>query len=177
MTARRQLRAYLGIEDFKLSHFSLTEPIRVRVIWKNFGGTPAKRFETHGLVWIAPLPLDDETNFEQGGPDEDPVIGRHSRQTIYPGEHRNPRTTEYTSHATQVPMPKELMDEVVAGRFAIYVAGKALYRDVFGKKRETPFCQYIMKEDAATLINAELNNLPLDMEVRFTPAHILNDFT
>lgn len=174
-TAERDMRAYLGMENIRLVAFSLIKPIRIQANWKNYGKTPARRFETSGSVWIAPLPLDDDADFVDG-PEEDP-IGRHGRMSIYSGDQQVPSTSEYTSVTDQIPMSKELRDEVIAGRFAIYLVGRSFYRDIFGKNRETSFCRYILPEDAATLINAELNNLPLDIEVRFAGAHIHNEFT
>ncbi|MFI5021145.1 MAG: hypothetical protein ACHQRJ_05770 [Alphaproteobacteria bacterium] len=170
--AVRQLRAYIYPEILGLKKFSFTTPIEVGVKWKNCGQTPAKRFEAHGVVWIAEFPMPDEMRFEKTGR-EPADIGRHSKPTIYPGEES---LADYAS--LQIPLTTEILDSIIAKKLAIYLAGEAFYRDVFGRRRKTQFCRYIAPEDAIQLIEAERKNTALEnFEVKFVVAHMLNDFT
>jgi hypothetical protein len=170
--AVRELRAYVYPEVTGLKRFSLTEPIVVTVSWRNRGRTPAREFETHGLVWIGELPLDDRAKFEERGASE-PSIGRHSKSALFPDTDRR---IDYDS-VFRGPLTDSILKCITEKKMAIYVLGRAFYRDIFRLRRRTEICAFIDPDDAAKLIEAERKNLPLDIEVRFNAAHVLNDFT
>lgn len=172
-TTRAELRAYVFPRIAKLEKFSLTEPIVVTAAWKNAGHTPARLFETHGGIFVGSLPLEDDAHFEDKAPNEPELTGRHSKSALFPG----------VEVAIDYESPKALSDlgvqeAIVKGRVAIYVVGRAFYRDIFDIDRSSLFCAFIDPDDAARLIDATRKNLPLkDFVVRFSNAHVLNDFT
>lgn len=168
--AIRQLRAYVYPEVKGLKTFNLKGEVTVVMEWKNCGQTPAKSFENHGCVFLALLPLPDKIGF--GGAPAEPETGKHSFSTIYPGlVFRS--DYEFIDGALE----DEVIEAIKSDRLAFYVSGQAYYRDIFGFKRRTEFCQYVEPRDTRVLIDAEQRNLPLDFEVRFVPAHVLNNFT
>ncbi len=139
---------------------------------RNAGQTPAKVFVCNGVVFLAELPLSDNSKMQV--PTEDPIIGRHSRATLYPGE---PNNVDFVSIDMLTP---EIILELKTPRprAALYLSGAATYKDIFGFRRRTEFCQFIHPDDLVTLIEIE-EGLPhqLPFIVKFSAAHILNDFT
>ncbi len=125
---------------------------------------------THSVAFVAVFPLPDETKFP--APKEDP-ISRYSRSTLFPGASTSIDAVGVEAlNAEEIAALKEKIPKA-----AIYVAGEAHYRDIFGRKRISEYCSYIIPEDTKKLIAAEEQNLALDAEVRFSQAHILNHAT
>ena len=71
-TAERQLRAYLGMSEGVIENFAVNTRPRVRLVVKNFGQTPAKRFRYWAEMQFAPT---GTTNFAMPG-DIHPVSPR-----------------------------------------------------------------------------------------------------
>jgi len=172
-TTRAELRAYVFPQVAKLEKFSLTEPIAVTVVWKNAGHTPAKVFQTHGGVFVGSFPLKNDAHFEDESPTEPQPTGRHSKSALFPGGE-----VSIVYSAEKVLSHPDVQKEVVEKRAAIYVVGRAFYQDVFGDDHTSVICNFIDPDDAVELIEAERKNLALsNFKVRFTTAHVMNDFT
>jgi hypothetical protein len=166
-TTRAQLRAYISPTVGRVKKFSLTEPIEIQVEIRNTGYTPARRCHTHAVVFVAVLPLPDDTKF----PDPNEGTEKYSKGTIFPG---NVRSVDGPSVDILVP---DLVGHLKAADpvTAIYIAGESHYEDVFGYPHFSQFCLFINPDDTKKLIDAEERNAPIEIEVRFSQAHILND--
>jgi len=168
--AVQQLRAYVypSIKDVK--KFSLTEPIEITVELKNAGVTPARNCECFGVVFFQALPLPDDATWE--APPVEPDILRHSKRAIYP----QGRYTVDCDAPDLLTAP--IIGELRAGRAAIYVAGEAHYRDIFGFKRRSEFCSYIDPPHAILLIDDKKGkSVKIPSKINFVSAHIMNRFT
>jgi len=170
--AVRQLRAYVYPGAAIVRRFNFTKSVVIALDIRNAGQTPARDFECHGSVFITVLPLADDVGMPP--PIENPLTGRHSKAAVYPNI---PTNIEFDG-------PDFLTPEIIAELLkpspekAIYFAGQAHYRDIFGIKRTSQFCRYIDSEDVVALITlvqkGEEAKIP---EVRFVTTHVLNDFT
>lgn len=170
--AVRQLRAYVYPNVF-LSEFSLTEPIEFCVVMKNCGATPARDFECHGTAFIGALPLADTRKIPDPHPERSDQ--RHSKAALFPGLEQ---TVSFACvDALIAPIQEELIRK--NPKAAIYVAGEARYRDIFGFKRTTNFCVHIASDDAAKLVQMcrRKMEIPDGKEIGFVYSHILNKFT
>lgn len=170
--SRAQTRPYVMPNITGVRKFSLIEPIEVRVDIKNIGPTPALDVETHAEAFVAILPLPDTATFPPS-PKEDHT-GRHSRITLYPGQHQN-----IDAESVDILNPETIAAlKAREPKIAIYISGEVHYRDVFGGRHTSQFCSYIHAGDAKSLIAIEEGNLSAtDFEVRFSQAHILNRAT
>lgn len=118
-----QLRAYVSVHSSAIEGFG-TNAIRIQVVIRNTGQTPAHDLITWMGVHLGQFPLTEELN--------PPPAGLHtSRGTLSPG------VEQFLFDQ------RELTDqdnaEIIAGRTAIYVYGEIRYKDVFKKKRITRF--------------------------------------
>jgi len=152
--------------------FNFTESVIIALDVRNAGQTPARDFECHGSVFVAVLPLPDDA--EMPPPKEEPHTGRHSKASLHPNVSNN---IEFDGLDILTPA---IVEELLKPKpkAAIYFAGEAHYRDVFGEKRTSQFCRYIDCEDVRHLIALVQGGKQVTIpEVRFVTTHILNDFT
>ena len=168
---RTQLRSYVSPRIKRVKKFSLTEPIVIEIGLKNVGQTPAKKFEAHAVVFFGALPLADNAKFPRP---RKGTLARHGKGTLYPGSDQSiDGEAEFSLSSEIIARLKEKKPKI-----AIYVAGKAHYRDIFGTKHVTQFCSYIDSSDAVLLIEAEEKNSELvDVEIRFSQSHACNKST
>jgi len=169
--AVRQLRAYVTPRVVRLEKFSLTEPIKIVLSFKNMGQTPAKDFEGSGAVFFGQLPLDQTEPIETP---QEPSGGVHSRLAIYP-QAEQIITMDSEGQGIPSPIPAELIAEFkkTPPKVAIYVSGYARYRDVFGFRREAQLCYFVAPEDAVKLLDTDGDYSGI---VNFVAAHFYNGF-
>jgi hypothetical protein len=123
-TAKRQLRAYINIEGAIMMDWTSPDPM-VRVVFKNFGDTPAYdvtyKFEVKGdmIPLGAELTLSSSAISAAAG-----VIGPSGPLTI----------TQALAPITQI------REFIAKGNRGIYAFGKIDYTDAFKASRWTKFC-------------------------------------
>jgi hypothetical protein len=164
------LRAYVYPRVKGIKKFSLTEPIEITVAVKNAGQTPARECQISGVVFVAALPLDDNSKMPE--PAEPPGILRHGKSGIYPQE-------ELTIDCELIDsLNSAIVDGLRMGKAAIYVAGEARYKDMFNRKRRSEFCWYIDPDHVRLLIDdAQERNVIVPTIINFTLAHVWNRAT
>jgi hypothetical protein len=121
-SAQRQLRAYVGISKCSLK----LEPANIpegQVCVQNFGQTPAHKVRQWINIRIAPYPLTFTL------PELEDLQG--SLFTVWPGGYT-------TSVATQQPtVPPHVLPHLGSDQYTVYVCGKIIYEDIFGKEQYT----------------------------------------
>jgi hypothetical protein len=171
--AIRQLRAYMYAEITGIKSFHLPRDVAILIDWRNSGQTPARHFETHGSVFVAQLPLPDNIDFEAGGPTEPEDIGRHGKPAVYPG---TVSKSDWPLTPGEEIGPVDIA-QLRSGERALYAAGAAHYRDIFGRRRVTRVCRFIDPVCMAQFLDAlDGNGAPPPM-INWVVAHVLNDFT
>jgi hypothetical protein len=123
-TARAQLRAYVMVEGAKVINFGATPTVQVTL--KNSGQTPAHDVSVWGSVDVAIYPLQEKADPPSTPPDQEGTIG--SGSFIY-----------WTGTPDRT-LVRDEIDGVLSGEAALYVFGKALYKDVFRRDQTTEFC-------------------------------------
>jgi hypothetical protein len=124
-TSKRELRAYIGIPECALK----LEPADVpegQVHVKNFGQTPAYNVRQWTGIAIFPHPL----TYDLPAPPENL---RQSNSSIYPGAH----------HINVAPVKQPLSPQIcsILGKpeCTVYVWGRVIYEDVFGREWSTHY--------------------------------------
>lgn len=137
-TTRRQLRAYVFIDSMAVKNISVNQNPKTLVIIKNSGLTPA--YNLSGMVGIDfreyplasnldPLPID-------------PSI----KSSIPPGGRINFNLTHNEL------LTSARIDQLNNGTHAIYVTGRIIYIDAFGKRRFTKFLTFHNRFTTGNLI-------------------------
>jgi hypothetical protein len=157
-TAERQLRAYLSVEpvhfDFKRGPNQVLS-CKVRLQIKNAGQTPAYRVEIDTDFRIGPWPLERD-------------FGPLKKNAIQFGRSIGP------SESTSASSEKGQNISTVNPGERLYFIGRILYRDAFGKSRETWSCGSIIESDM--LFRAPINGTSIT-SVNFSSAERHNQAT
>ncbi len=128
-TAQRQLRAYIGIERVYIENLVVGQIPRGVIDIKNFGQTPAHRYDVFAyLAWYL-KPVDESAL-------QIPEARRSTESSLAPGAtgHAYPNLgTEWTA---------ELDAGLKGGMLTLYIFGEIHYRDIFDQKRITSFRVY-----------------------------------
>jgi hypothetical protein len=124
VTAKRQLRAYVGICENDIRVFSVGKKIEVRLGIKNFGQTPA-----YDLRYWSDTTIARRDEISSFAPDKK----LSGKQTLNPsdGFGIHSHTSDFLSQAD--------FDEITADTKRFYLVGEATYRDVFGNDWATEF--------------------------------------
>jgi hypothetical protein len=123
-TAKRQLRAYVFLLETKIVLTTMDDPIRVDIVLRNSGQTPAHdvfvwfRNEWREFPLNGPLPLTEPSPEDRIAPLAPQAITSHR-------------------HFTTGALTEKMHSDMVEGRKAIYVHGGVRYTDVFGKRWTT----------------------------------------
>jgi hypothetical protein len=125
-TAERQLRAYVFAAGAKLTDFSAGKIVRASFVVKNTGQTPA-----YDLAVIYGMGADFRPPSEKL--DVDWSAFNPPRGSVGPGQttHCYPELSKAIS--------QDLIDQIAAGKAAIWVWGEIRYKDAFNKDRKTRF--------------------------------------
>jgi hypothetical protein len=123
---RRQLRAYVFIEDSELRKFGSTEAPEGDVIIKNYGRTPASAM----TVWVAVKGADDFTKVSfPRAPADLPI----TRMAFGPGgEMHWPAPFSRALNQAEI-------DSIKQGKGALFIYGEIRYRDAFDCSHFTKF--------------------------------------
>jgi hypothetical protein len=122
-TEQRQLRAYVGVEDHKLSNVGSGQRPHWEITIKNFGQTPATgvSYRVASVIDYSQSPTKlSEKPFEGSG-------------ILFPGDRMTP-TNDVTNPLTPVDMTG-----ISSGNTLFHVYGQVKYRDAFGERRCTKF--------------------------------------
>ena len=127
-TAKRQLRAYVLVQEAHIEQLAVGQIPTAVVRVKNFGQTPAHEVVVASYIGFGPYPLGE---FPQWG-DVDAL----SQRTLGPGD----------NFLTLTPWNSVLNFEeiqaITKGSNAFYVIGITRYVDVFDVKQTTEFCMF-----------------------------------
>lgn len=125
-TARRQLRAYIGVESADLTGFRINQPISGNLNIKNFGSTPGLHCSTRMEVAVIPFAEYENVYIVTDGMKE-------VTTTIWPS---GIKVSRIDMRSTLTPM---MMRDLSGGNKIICAIGRIDYIDVFGTKRWTTF--------------------------------------
>jgi hypothetical protein len=125
-TAKRQLRAYVGVDEVSITGVERDKKPMIYVRIKNYGQTPAYSVKYWADIVIAKkLPV--ESAFEDRKWSGESVLDPSSTFGIY-------------SETTDV-LPADDADAIGSDTQRIYFMARLVYRDAFGKKRTTDIRQ------------------------------------
>jgi hypothetical protein len=132
-TAKRQLRAYVAIEKIAAPTLQIGVVPRFVIDVRNFGQTPAHKYDIVSFVTIARINA-DETALD------DPANTRESPSSLAPGalNHAYP----HAASAWTAPFNEAFL----AGQLRLYVHGYAIYEDIYGAPRKTHFKVYFSRD-------------------------------
>ncbi|MCC2642586.1 MAG: hypothetical protein K0S45_2999 [Nitrospira sp.] len=138
--AKRQLRAYIAVRTQGIA--TLEEGIKARVhdSFHNIGQTPAYDKGSSSHITVAEYPLshtlvNDECSDAATSPKASKwFVGKISR----------PETVR------ELPFTAGEIEDIKAGKAAVYLHGRACYGDIFNESHQTDFCLY-WKWDAGRL--------------------------
>ena len=133
-TSRAQLRAYVMVGTATISNIIGDKMPVAKIQIKNFGQTPAYNLNAGISMGFAKWPFQDVE-----WPTFVFVGEKRSERPIAPGD----------DFPLLIDLGKALSAEQVAaiygGRWALWVAGKVIYKDAFDNPRETEFCFFTTK--------------------------------
>jgi hypothetical protein len=124
---QRELRAYVTVTDVQLLAFTVGERIRVKVVFKNTGATPAYECTLVTRIRIARFPA-PETSFDYPTLAHNPAKVLIGPDAPFSQQSSPPHALTQFEH-----------DEVSSGRCALYFWGRLNYRDAFEADRWTTF--------------------------------------
>jgi hypothetical protein len=126
-TAKRQLRAYVGISGIS-GQPQGAETIEVTIKFKNFGQTPAYNLKSFIDDRVARHPLNEKLKDASYGKDS-------SKVAVFP-------QTEYIVHRTVHTNLRLLKEDF--GK-ALFIYGEVIYEDAFGNRRWTRYRSYLQE--------------------------------
>ncbi|MGA3259249.1 MAG: hypothetical protein ABSE35_10240 [Bryobacteraceae bacterium] len=134
-TEKRQLRAYVGVQQGGYMGLEDSGPIGVGYNFINHGQTPAQKFNLIGAVDLLPYPL------PQGYVLADASARPPQDGVIFPNE--TPPMTGWIWERDKVDAPTK--KEIISAnpRREIYAHGVATYDDIFGSHWRTEFCFFL----------------------------------
>jgi hypothetical protein len=161
-SARQQLRAYVsGVPDF-ISSFDETHTPRASFTMRNLGQTPAHNVVSRGEIAALPYPL--PIGFKLP-----PVSGPVSSVTdLFPNVPLIGNRTKAT------PFTIAELTGIRNGSMRVYIFGEIRYRDVFGRRRRTTFCNSVNPDDEAILRKLASNSTEIFSNIKFEAAPIGN---
>lgn len=135
-TAKRQLRAYMGILDCEISGVEETGAFVLTARLQNAGQTPAYKVRLAGESFAAEYPLKDERDFLP--------ISEGYDAPVNPGHDiccaKRISTTSFD----------QTMQYVLTGELGLYIQGICTYEDAFGQSQETKF-RYVFAGQPASI--------------------------
>ena len=139
-TAKRQLRAYLGVANGTIRRTDLGEGPVVILAIKNFGQTPAR--DVQHVMYCGSCPVGNEEKFfTLPFLEHTPEIDLGAGQALFP---------RYFVGSLEWSM---LRDKVTSKTATFYVWGEILYRDVFGDSHRTQYRLSVGVKDADSIEN------------------------
>jgi len=129
-TTRRQLRAYVAIEQASIDNIAYGETPVASLIFRNTGQTPAYDAMIFGKMVFEAFPLNaplPALEFDSFGA---------SRETYGPGAKREIKET------LSAPLNVEQVKQVHSGSHALWIYGEVRYTDTFGTKRVTTYRRF-----------------------------------
>jgi hypothetical protein len=124
-TTQRQLRAYVCLDSAAVIFPEPAVP-EAQIKFKNCGQTPA--YDVRGWIgtWFAEYPLKDELPNALGDMQK-------GTETLAPE-----RVSTFIA-ARKPPLPPQCLSALGTPKFTMYVYGKIVYRDIFGKEQFTNY--------------------------------------
>ncbi len=159
---KRQLRAYVGVEQVGVMGLEDNGPIGVGFNFINHGQTPAQQFHLIGIVDLLPYPL------PQGYVLADAPTRPSQDGVIFPNA--TPPMTGWTWERDEIDAPTR--KEIISPKpnREIYTHGVATYDDIFGAHRRTEFCFYL---SPSSIVRDASGNMVRDkdghMQFQFAP--------
>lgn len=127
LSSERQLRAYVMIQTVRLENFSVGGTPEVRLVFKNFGKTPATNLTHWARLGFNTFPeITGELHFTRGYEELPP-------SPLAPGGKVHLVT------GIDKPLDWSTVNAVIEKTYAFYVIGEIRYVDAFGTTRETDF--------------------------------------
>ncbi len=123
-TARRQLRAYVGITDVRVSPLIVGEKPHITFATKNFGQTPAYRVRSWLEIKCLPNPMVDDM----------PTLPLDAGKRVL-----NPDEAFSVDGIGDDPITEPVLEAVNVGTIRLYLWGLVYYRDAFSHDRTTEF--------------------------------------
>jgi hypothetical protein len=137
-TAKRQLRAYLGVAFNFRPHCESGEKFRTAMFVPNCGQTPARETLIKGWLKVMPtkLTMDDVISaMVDGSATED----SEAPVSCYPGDNQR----LFPTLRSDEPATADVIAAIQSGiEQRLYAVGTIEYYDVFGEKHHTAFCAY-----------------------------------
>jgi hypothetical protein len=143
-SSERQLRAYIGIEPMSPIHVSKNR-IRIRVVIKNFGQTPAYNLRAESRIAVLEVFASDRTPMKNTDSGREFIVSQ-VQSTIYPNE-SYADFTYWTLSQTEV----QLME---GDRYGLVLCKRIRYEDVFKKSRVTAACGAIPANEIVSLFKS-----------------------
>ena len=133
-SAERQLRAYVGLKDARITMNDEGE-LSYRVRYKNYGQTPGFKLTVQTSCTATPLPLKVPLSSTEPEPDDLKSMG-----ILWPTQFVENTRTMFAP-GTQLPgkFTPEYRDDIAAARAAVFLYGEIAYWDIFKKRRSTTF--------------------------------------
>lgn len=163
-TASKQLRAYVFGRCRFIHSFDATKFAEVMFEIENVGLTPANALRHNSDVVVGPHPLPFGFKFPQFcTPLSNPI-------TVFPRF-----SFEARRMASSIFNAQDIAN-LISGTHRIYIYGRIVYDDIFGRTRETNFAVSVAA-DVGTLTKLTSNYLPSDLKVTFETARSGNAAT
>lgn len=128
-TASKQLRAYVHTSSTVISHISNDGIVNAKVIFQNYGQTPAYDVMAYATIEYVDLPL--LVDFDSSRENIDSPISKGSLQ---PGGKMDIPINP------PAPLGEQRAGNIRNGIGAIFVFGKITYKDIFSAEQASPFC-------------------------------------
>jgi hypothetical protein len=122
-TAQRQLRAYVGVQSIGFQPTQDAFKIRVKLVIKNFGQTPAFNYQTDIRLTV----IDSE--FLIALVPHQPIFLEKGGQTLMPG---GESIVICESAPNVMHRAGPILNEIRSGKLTVVAAGKIFYIDAFG---------------------------------------------
>ena len=129
-TAKRELRAYVGVTNFEIIEQDDGFPL-FKVLYKNGGQTPAR--DCISLATIAILSGVDR-NYAEDIPDG-PLLSKLASSSILPGDFNN--------DVVKFRVTVEKFGDLLADGDVVFLYGWIRYIDIFGEQHETKFRAFV----------------------------------
>lgn len=124
LTAERQLRAYVLVENALTTQFGPVS--KIQIAFKNSGQTPAYRLSVWASIEVAVDPLEQRPDPPSGESEQKGTFGAGA-------------TLHLLEETTRIIVTEEL-NGVRSGEAGLYIFGQLSYTDIFQKIRTTTFC-------------------------------------
>ncbi len=130
--AKRQLRAYIDVRPKGITTIEEGIMPRVQDSFQNIGRTPAYDNGAFSRLTVAEYPLTSKlTNEECGHVSTNPKASKW-----FIGKAASPAIVR------ESPFTASEVEAIKSGKAAVYLHGRACYRDIFNESHRTDFCLY-----------------------------------